>query len=100
MGIFCVVGASQRLTAIENKLFFLALFYNRVIIGFVIGLSDKIVLVKGKKNPIFRGILLGGVVGLGFFLSTGMKDPSGLYAALVYGLLIDFTVTSLVKEKN
>jgi len=96
LGGFCIIGAIQRLGYTGNELFIIALWYNRVILGFVIGLSGNIVIVKGKKNPVIRGVILGGVIGGSFFLSSGLKDINGFYASIVYGLLIDFFVTSVI----
>lgn len=100
LGIFCIIGAIQRFGYNGNEIFFIALWYNRIIMGFVIGLSGKIVIVKGKRNSIIRGVILGAVIGGEFFLASGMKDINGFYAALVYGLLIDFVVTAFIDNKK
>jgi hypothetical protein len=100
LGLFCIIGASQRLGFTGNEPFIIALWYNRIILGFVVGLSGKIMIVKGKRNPIIRGVILGAVIGGEFFLASGMKDIDGFYAALVYGLLIDFVVTAFIDNKN
>lgn len=90
LGIICVVGVSQRLGFSGNGLFILATWYNRVIMGLVIGLAGGITLIKGKFNPLLRGLLLGLIISLALFLSTGLRDPLGFVAGLAYGVIIDY----------
>ena len=73
-----------------NELFLLANWYNRVIMGLVIGLAGGITVIKGKFNPLLRGLLLGLMVSLALFISTELRDPLGFMAGIAYGVIIDF----------
>ncbi len=54
LGIICIVVVGVRLGFKSNELFILATWYNRVIMGLVIGLAGGITLIKGKYNPFLR----------------------------------------------
>jgi hypothetical protein len=73
-----------------NEIFLLATWYNRVIMGLLIGLAGGLVLINGKYNYLLRGLLLGLMVSLALFLSTEFGDPVGFIAGIVYGVIIDF----------
>lgn len=90
LGIVCVIGITIRLGSSGNELFILATWYNRLIIGLVIGLAGGIILTKGKFNFLLRGSILGLIVSLSLFLSTELRDPIGFIAGIFYGLIIDY----------
>ena len=97
LGIICIIGVSLRLGFAGNELFILATWYNRVIMGLVIGLAGGITVIKGKYNPLLRGLLLGLMISLALFLSTGLRDPIGFTAGLVYGVIIDYLASKYSK---
>lgn len=97
LGVICVVGVSLRLGFDGNELFILATWYNRFIIGLVIGLAGEITLIKGKFNSIIRGLLLGLIISLALFLSTGLRDTLGFVAGLAYGIIIDYIASKYSK---
>ena len=90
LGIICVIGVGLRLGFGGNELFILATWYNRVIMGLVIGLAGGMTVIKGKFNVLLRGLLLGLMVSLALFLSTELLDPLGFMAGIVYGVIIDY----------
>jgi len=90
LGIFCIIGMGLRLGFANNELFLLAAWYNRVIMGLVIGLVGGISIIKGKSNPLARGLGFGLMISLAFHLSTGLRDPIGFGAGIVYGPIIDY----------
>lgn len=89
LGLLCVLGVIFRMGYQGRLIFLLALFYNRLLMGIVISLASnrKGILV------ILRGAVLGFLVSLAFFLSTGFQDPVSLFAGIIYGIIID-TVAS------
>ncbi len=93
MGIFCIIGVSIRLGLAGNELFLLATWYNRLLMGLVIGLAGAWQLSKTKSNPLLRGFILGLMVSLALFLSTELRDPIGFAAGIVYGIIIDFVAS-------
>ena len=93
LGLVCVVGASVRsgFTALPNFIF--SLWYNRVIIGLVIG-APWWKLATSKS--LLRGGILGLLVSFAFYSSTGFQDPISFIAGIVYGVIIE---AWLVKRK-
>lgn len=84
LGIICIIGGGIRMGFSGNGLYLFALWYNRLIMGILIGLT--------KMNPgipgLAKGSFLGLIVSLAFFLSTGMNDLVSFLAGIVYGVII------------
>lgn len=87
LGIVCVIGAYVRNNFSVDMYFVLGLWYNRVIIGLVIGAQTKIV---NQKQAMLRGAILGLAVSLAFFITTGFVDPISFIAGIVYGVIIEY----------
>ena len=83
LGVFCIVGVSQRVGFEGNERFILAVWYNRVVIGLCVGLAGGIVLPGGRLGVVVRGALLGGLVAMGLGLSTDFRDSPAVAAGLV-----------------
>ncbi len=91
LGVFCIIGGSVRAGGLAgNELYVLAMWYNRVIIGLVIGLAGQWQLMSGPWNRYIRGGLLGFLVSAAFFLSTELQDGIAFFAGIVYGLIIEY----------
>ncbi|MBN1318036.1 MAG: hypothetical protein JXA42_21315 [Anaerolineales bacterium] len=100
LGIVCVLGASMRAGGWGgNGLFLFALWYNRVIIGLMVGLAGERQLVKGRLNPILRGGLLGLLISAAFYLSTGLQDGTAFYAGIIYGIVIEY-ITPWIENRT
>ena len=86
LGVFCIIGAYARSgnTATIGELF--SLWYNRIIIGIIIGAPwGKTTRVKA----LIRGALLGLLVSFAFYSTTGFQDHISFIAGIVYGLIIE-----------
>lgn len=91
LGIVCIIGVGIRTGKLGgNGLFLLAMWYNRVVMGLMIGLAGGWQLVDGAWNRYLRGGLLGFLVSLAIFLSTGLRDVPAFLAGIVYGLIIEY----------
>jgi hypothetical protein len=90
LGIFCIIGVSFRLGFFGNELFIAATYFNRLVMGLVIGLASPIILIKGRWNFLVRGLFLGFFISFAWFIDTGFRDPMGFAAGLVYGIIIDY----------
>ena len=90
LGVFCVIGVGFRVGFRGKYIFLLAMWYNRLLMGIVIGLLAN----KKKLKVIIRGASLGLLVSLAFFLSTGFQDPTGFLAGIIYGIIIDYVSTN------
>ncbi|MGC9384798.1 MAG: hypothetical protein ACP5D6_09385 [Kosmotogaceae bacterium] len=100
LGIFCIIGVSNRLGFRGNELFILATWINRIIIGLVIGLAPCYKIKNNTQNIIFRGAFLGFIISGSFFLATEFKDTPGFFAGIMYGIIIDFMATKYEKNKQ
>jgi hypothetical protein len=91
LGVICIIGGSIRAGGFAGKeLYLFAMWYNRVIMGLVIGLAGEWKIVNGPLNRYVRGGLLGFLVSAAFFLSTGMRDIVAFFAGIIYGLIIEY----------
>ena len=93
-GAFCAYGTtmveSEDLVVTTGLL--LTIFYSRVMIGFVIGLSEHVKIVKDKmKNAVLRGAMMGLVVSIGISFYSGAEMIIAF--GIVYGIIIDVIAT-------
>ena len=93
-GAFCAYGTyTADIPGFEVTLpYLLTIFYSRLMIGLVIGLSEDIKLLKNEtQNSITRGALMGGIVSIGISFFGGAE----IFIAfgIVYGILTDFLAT-------
>lgn len=102
LGVLCIIGVGLRLPGgyLANWVFLIGMWYNRVIMGVVIGLADELVIIKGENNrmwanAIVRGLLFGLFVSAAIFLSTEFRDIPSFFAGIVYGIIIDLVATAL-----
>lgn len=96
LGIVCVIGAYVRSGFSASPVFVFALWYNRVIIGLVIGApwADT-----SKSKTLIRGGLLGLLVSFAFYSATGFQDPVSFVAGIVYGVILEAWL-GRYKEEN
>lgn len=97
LGIFCIIGLSYRLGFSGNELFIFATWFNRLVMGIIIGLAGSLTLVKNKYNFLVRGATLGFIISVSLYLSTELKDPTGFIAGIFYGIIIDYVATKFGK---
>jgi hypothetical protein len=105
LGILCIIGVGARIPGgyLANIVFLIGMWYNRVIMGLVIGLADEIVIIKGDNgrmwgNAIVRGLLFGILVSVAIFLSTEFRDLPALFAGIAYGIIIDLVATAFTRK--
>jgi hypothetical protein len=95
LGIFCILGASGRVGGWKgNEILLIGLWYNRVIMGLLIGFAGELELFKKGNNSkwvntILRGAIFGLLVSLQFYLSTVFLDLLSFLAGIMYGIVID-----------
>ncbi len=87
LGIFCIVGASIRSNFQSDTNFLFALWYNRLLMGLVIGLAGK---KTAWPKIIGRGALFGLIVSFAFYISTGFNDTVSFLAGIIYGIIIEY----------
>lgn len=95
LGIVCVIGANIRSGFTSDISFVFALWYNRVIIGLVIGAPWPI-LTRNKE--LLRGGILGLLVSFAFYASTNFQDPISFIAGIVYGVILEAFISKKIKK--
>lgn len=106
LGVFCILGLSQRIPADgalpSNTIYLLGGWYNRVIMGVLIGFAGDLKIIQDKNSPlnaILRGAILGGIVSLGFALFQQFADIPFFIAGFGFGLVNDLITTKLTANK-
>jgi hypothetical protein len=102
LGIFCIIGVSQRIPSyVFNETAYLAAaWYNRVVMGMIIGLAGDLEIIKnGSKttNSIIRGAIFGALVSIGFGLLGQTVEITFFMAGIVFGIINDFVITKFSK---
>ncbi|MFP4633379.1 MAG: hypothetical protein ACLFM9_00170 [Candidatus Aenigmatarchaeota archaeon] len=93
LGVLCIAGVGYRLGFAGNWLFLLATWYNRVLMGFLIGVASDFKVLQSHRNKYVRGLVLGTLVTSALFLSTQFRDLPSFFAGMVYGAIIDYLAT-------
>ena len=92
LGVFCIIGVGSRIGYAGNELFLLGMWYNRVVMGLIVGLSKDIIIIE-NRNTLVRGLIIGTLVTTAIFLSTSFKDTPSYFAGVAYGIIIDYIAT-------
>ena len=87
LGVLCIIGASIRSGFERDALYLFAFWYNRLLMGLVIGLAAA---TADLAKALGRGALLGLLVSFAFYSSTGFDDGVGFLAGIVYGIIIEY----------
>ncbi|NLC12994.1 MAG: hypothetical protein GX768_02975 [Chloroflexi bacterium] len=95
LGIICVVGAYLRSGGTASQTFIFALWFNRVIIGLVVGAPWD---TTSRSKNMLRGALLGFLVSFAFYSSTNFQDPISFVAGVVYGVILEAWLSRPVKQ--
>jgi hypothetical protein len=96
LGIVCIIGASIRMPGELSTAYLFGFWYNRLLMGLVIGLFSK---PKNFKVAMIRGIVLGAFVSFAFYSSTEFFDLTGFLAGVVYGIIIEAALLYLTKNQ-
>ena len=87
LGVVCIIGASIRTGGEASTYLLFALWYNRIIMGLVIGLT---ISSKDLSTIIIRGAFLGLMVSFAYYATTGFTDIVSFLAGIVYGVIIEY----------
>ena len=88
LGVVCILGASMRSSEPLGTVYLFSFWFNRVLIGLVVGLISKNTL----KLRIVHGALFGTLISFGFYSATAFKDIVGFLAGIIYGVLIALVI--------
>lgn len=87
LGVFCIIGALVRSGFQAEYTLLFSLWYNRLLMGLVIGLPWPRI---GLPKLLARGAVLGLIVSFAFYSSTGFTDVVSFLAGIVYGVIIEY----------
>ncbi len=97
LGIFCIVGASLRDPNTLSFIYLFSFWYNRVIMGLVIGLLPK---SKTLEFALLRGLIFGGLISFAFYGATEFNDLMGFFAGFAYGVIIEYVLFKFKDQKE
>lgn len=97
LGIICIIGALIRSGFKSDAIFLFSLWYNRLLMGLVIGAAWK---KLSLPLTIVRGAILGLLVSFAFFSSTGFGDVISFLAGIAYGIIIEFIAFKFSTARN
>ena len=86
LGVVCIIGALVRSGGSSGAGFLFALWFNRLLMGMVIGLMEDI---KETPRLILRGAVTGLLVSFAFYSADGFGDAVSFLAGIVYGIIIE-----------
>jgi uncharacterized membrane protein len=86
LGLVCVIGAYIRSDFTASPVFVFSLWYNRVILGLVVGAPWG---ETTRGMALLRGALLGLIVSFAFYSSTEFQDPISFVAGIFYGVILE-----------
>ncbi|PKM64381.1 MAG: hypothetical protein CVU96_03140 [Firmicutes bacterium HGW-Firmicutes-20] len=86
LGLVCVIGASVRSGFTASPVFVFSLWYNRVVLGLLIGAPWAKI---SRSKALLRGALFGLLVSFAFYSSTGFTDHISFLAGIVYGVILE-----------
>lgn len=86
LGLVCVAGAYVRYGGAASPFLIFSLWYNRVIIGLVVGAPWE---ATDRGRALLRGALLGLLVSFAFYSSTGFADHVSFVAGILYGAILE-----------
>ena len=103
LGIFCILGQSQRMPTNPRPnatIYLIAAWYNRVIMGIMIGFAGEWCLLKKESNlnTIIRGAILGTIVSISFGLLQQRMEIIYFFAGIVWGVLNDLITTAIMNR--
>ena len=97
LGVVCIVGALIRSGFESNVYYLFSLWYNRLLMGLLIGAAWKNLSLP---KTIGRGAIFGLIVSFAFYSSTGFGDIVSFLAGIVYGIIIEYVAFRFGTVRN
>lgn len=90
LGLVCAAGAYIRSGFTLSWILVFSLWFNRVLMGLIIGAPWPKV---NMKKALLRGALLGLLVSFAYYSSTGLVDHVSFIAGIAYGVILEAWLT-------
>lgn len=88
LGVVCVLGAMLRAGEVLSFEYLFAFWYNRLLMGIVIGLFP----VWTLRESLIRGAIIGLLVSFAFFSATSYQDWIGFLFGAIYGMIVEYSL--------
>ncbi|TFG17660.1 MAG: hypothetical protein EU530_10300 [Promethearchaeota archaeon] len=104
LGIFCIIGVSQRMPSViltSSSIYLLGAWYNRLIMGIMIGLAGEFHFLNEKYQileSIIRGTIIGALISVSFSFLSQPPTWTYFFAGIAYGFVIDLISTLILKK--
>ena len=95
LGVFCIIGANVRFGGSLSNTYLFWFWVDRLAMGVIIGLLPA---CSHKVRLPIRGILVGLLVSLVFYIATDFTDLTGFLVGGVYGLIIEYASKQKAKQ--
>ena len=86
LGLVCIAGAFLRSGGTVGAQFLFALWFNRLMMGMVVGSIQE---ETGRSGLILRGALIGLVISFAFYSAAGFGDVVSFLAGIAYGIILE-----------
>ena len=96
LGVVCILGATLRYQENVSTIYLFAFWFNRLLMGLVIGLAINNFALPKK---LIIGFVLGLVVSFAFYSATEFYDLIGFLIGGIYGLIIVYVNQIFIKTK-
>ena len=90
LGVVCILGASLRSNEPLGFHYLFAFWFNRVLMGLVLGLIPSLM---SKKKDYIKGFFMGLIISFAFYSATNFHDVLGFAVGGVYGIIIIYIQT-------
>lgn len=97
LGVFCILGATTRYHETVSTVYLFAFWFNRLLMGLVIGLAD---FEGSLLKRVIIGAALGLLVSFAFYSATEFFDLTGFLVGAVYGAIIILTNYMFLTKKT
>ncbi len=95
LGVVCILGASLRYQGSLEVSYLFAFWFNRLLMGFVIGVIDWPISLSKR---LARGAIVGLFVSFAFYSATDFMDLTGFLVGAVYGVIIEYVTFRFAKR--
>jgi len=103
-GLFCAYGTMNvNIPGLAiTAWILLATVYNRILIGFFIGVVEDVVLIRQHEllNAALRGGLMGFIISLAMVIPSSWSSLVPILFGIAYGIVIDVAATKFAPPKE
>jgi hypothetical protein len=96
LGVFCIIGANARFGGTLSNMYLFWFWIDRLAMGIILGLLPS---CSHKVRLPIRGIVIGLLVSLVFYIATDFTDLTGFLVGGIYGIIIEYVARAFTKDE-